>query len=115
MHSSRSEPGSQLLSRATAEKGSPDSSAPNDNSLHQKHNFFVLVVHQVLMRTGWIFKTESIIMPAVLDWLGGTGLLRGCLPMLNRFGQSVPPLLLSRRIKILGLKKSALTLSLIHI
>ena len=60
------------------------------------------------MRTGWIFKTESIIMPAVIDWLGGTGLLRGFLPMLNRFGQSVPPLLLSRRIKLLSHKKWAL-------
>ena len=109
MHSPRSEPGSQFLRHATAEKSSPDSSSPNETFLHQKHNFFVLVVHQVLMRTGWIFKTESIIMPAVLDWLGGTGLLRGCLPMLNRFGQSVPPLLLSRRIKLLSLKKSALT------
>ncbi|MAV38116.1 MAG: hypothetical protein CMJ59_21980 [Planctomycetaceae bacterium] len=62
------------------------------------------------MRTGWIFKTESIIMPAVIDWLGGTGLLRGFLPMLNRFGQSIPPLLLSRRIKLLGQKKWALTI-----
>lgn len=109
MHAPRSEPGSQFLSRATAEKSPSDSSSPNENFLHQKHNFLVLVVHQILMRTGWIFKTESIIMPAVLDWLGGTGLLRGCLPMLNRFGQSIPPLLLSRRIKLLGRKKIALT------
>ncbi len=34
-------------------------------------------------------------MPAVLDALGGPAWLRGCLPMLNRFGQSVPPLLSS--------------------
>ena len=108
MHVPRSEPGLQSLSRANAEKSPSDSSSPNENFLHQKHNFFVLVVHQILMRTGWIFKTESIIMPAVLDWLGGTGFLRGCLPMLNRFGQSIPPLLLSRRIKLLSHKKTAL-------
>src|SRR5687768_17381462 len=33
----------------------------------ERHNFLTLVVYNVLMRTGWIFKTESSIMPAVLD------------------------------------------------
>ena len=110
MHAPRSEPGSQSLSRATPDEIPSGFPPPNEKFLHQKRNFFVLVTHQILMRTGWIFKTESIIMPAVLDWLGGTGLLRGCLPMLNRFGQSVPPLLLSQRIKVLGRKKLALTI-----
>ena len=34
-------------------------------------------------------------MPAVLDVIGGSALLGGFLPMLNRLGQSVPPLLAS--------------------
>ena len=67
-----------------------------------------MVVYQVVMRTGWIFKTESVIMPAVLDVLSGnSGFLRGCLPFLNRFGQSIPPLMLSRRVKVLKKKKHA--------
>ena len=47
-------------------------------------------------------------MPAFLDIIGGSGWLRGCLPMLNRFGQSIPPLLLSQRITNLPYKKYAL-------
>ena len=67
-----------------------------------------MVIYQVLMRTGWIFKTESVIMPAVLDVLSGNSdVLRGWLPFLNRFGQSVPPLLMARRVKILPKKKHA--------
>ena len=55
------------------------------------HNFLMAIVYQCCLRVGWIFKTESIIMPAVLDVIGGSGWLRGCLPMLNRFGnRSVP-------------------------
>ena len=71
-------------------------------------NFATLAVHHILLRCGWIFKTESIIMPAVVDSLGGAAWLRGCLPLLNRFGQSVPPLLMSGRIKQMPEKKWAM-------
>ena len=67
-----------------------------------------MVAYLVVMRAGWIFKTESIIMPFVLDSLGGSAWLRGLLPLFNRFGQSIPPLLASRRVKILPQKKWAL-------
>ena len=80
----------------------------------ERHNFLALVVYNVLMRTGWIFKTESSIMPAVLDSFEQLGTpkwalawMRGALPLLNRFGQSVPPLMMSRRIKIMPKKKWA--------
>src|SRR5262245_7052253 len=75
---------------------------------HEQRNFLLMVIYQVLMRTGWSFKTESVIMPAVLDVLSGNSdMLRGWLPFLNRFGQSVPPLLMARRVKILPKKKYA--------
>ncbi len=48
-------------------------------------------------------------MPAVLDVIGGAGWLRGCLPMLNRFGQSVPPMLVSSFTRSTPLKKRTLT------
>ena len=67
-----------------------------------------MIGYYVVLRVGWIFKTESIIMPAVLDSIGGSGLLRGFLPVLNRFGQSIPPLLASDRMKKLQRKKYAL-------
>ncbi len=44
-------------------------------------------------------------MPAVVDFVAGQGWIRGCLPLLNRFGHSVPPLLLARRVKNTPQKK----------
>ncbi|MEM7783524.1 MAG: MFS transporter [Planctomycetota bacterium] len=84
-------------------KGTVPAKSAGENS-RQNRNFFLLIFYLVFQRIGWIFKTESIIMPAVLDFVGGAGWLRGCLPLLNRFGQSIPPLLLSDRIKHSRLK-----------
>ncbi|MEM9412312.1 MAG: hypothetical protein AAGA30_14450, partial [Planctomycetota bacterium] len=80
----------------------------NVTASRQRQNFWVLVGYQILLRTGWIFKTESVIMPAVLDAIGGNGLLRGCLPMLNRIGQSLPPIVLAERLRVIRLKKRIL-------
>jgi MFS family permease len=66
-----------------------------DPARREAQNTFWLECYQVLVRVGWIFKTETIIMPAVLDAVVDSGLLRGLLPVLNRAGQSVPPLLFS--------------------
>ncbi len=78
------------------------------NSPTLLQNFTALSAHQVLMRTGWIFKTESIVMPAVLDSIAGAGWIRGWLPLLNRLGHSLPPVLLARRIKLAPRKKHIL-------
>ena len=56
-------------------------------------NFWAIAWFQITLRVGWIFKTESVIIPAALDSLGAGGWLRGSLPVLARFGQSIPPLL----------------------
>ena len=82
-----------------------------DLSLVDKQNFWWISLYQIILRTGWIFKTESIIMPAVLDVIGGAGWLRGCLPMLNRFGQSIPPMLMSDVVRNSSLKKIGLAIS----
>ena len=74
----------------------------------ERRNLLLLALHQIVFRIGWIFKTESVIMPAVLDQLSGAGWLRGCMPVLNRFGQSVPPVFLADRFKALRYKKRAL-------
>ena len=77
----------------------------------QGRNFVMIALFQIIMRTGWIFKTESIIMPAVLDTITGGGpwggMLRGCLPVLNRLGHSIPPMLFSQRLKMLPQKRMA--------
>jgi len=68
----------------------------------------VLAAYQVAHRTAWIFKTESVIMPAFLDAIAGPGWLRGFLPVLNRFGQSLPTLLAAGPARRLRRKKWAL-------
>ena len=83
----------------------------------EKRNIISLVIHQVLFRTAWIFKTESVIIPAFLDSISDAGWVRGMLPPLNRFGQSIAPLLLSDRLsratfKSTWLAKSTFFLSL---
>jgi len=71
-------------------------STPTDESgrsaAREVRNTFWLECHQIVLRVGWIFKTETIIMPAVLDAVVDSGVLRGLLPVLNRGGQSLPPL-----------------------
>ncbi len=62
-------------------------------SAEQRRNFLATAWYQIVLRVGWIFKTESVIIPAALDSLGASGWVRGFLPVLNRFGQSIPPLL----------------------
>jgi len=61
----------------------------------ERRNTACLELYQVIVRAGWIFKTETIIMPAVLDAVVDSGLLRGFLPVLNRGGQSLTPLFFS--------------------
>ncbi|MGH7200277.1 MAG: hypothetical protein ACREJB_06705, partial [Planctomycetaceae bacterium] len=57
----------------------------------EPRNLAVLCLYQILLRVAWIFKTESVIMPAFLDLIAGAGWVRGCLPALNHIGQSLPP------------------------
>ena len=75
----------------------PPASGPTTAGLgaaaREAHNTFWIECYQIAVRIGWIFKTETIIMPAVLDAVVDSGFLRGLLPVLNRGGQSVPPLL----------------------
>jgi hypothetical protein len=95
-----------------ASPAEPSATFPDDFDARampaEARNFIGLSVFQVLTRVGWIFKTESIIVPAVLDMLGGSAWLRGCLPLLNRLGLSVPPLLLARRVHAAPRKKLGL-------
>lgn len=75
---------------------------------HEERNLWLLAVHTIVLRVGWIFKTESVIMPAFLDFVAGAGWIRGFLPVLNRFGQSVPPFFFARTLKLMPRKKWAL-------
>jgi MFS family permease len=67
---------------------------PTTDPPHQQRNFRTIAWYQIALRVGWIFKTESAIIPAALDSLGASGAVRGFLPLLGRFGQRVPPMLI---------------------
>jgi hypothetical protein len=88
----------------------PDWPAHSQIEAREPRNLLLLAAHQIVFRVGWIFKTESVIMPAFLDLLVGTGAgpLRGCLPVLNRLGQSVLPVFCAERLKATRYKKHAL-------
>ena len=79
--------------REPAELAAGHDDQPATNGNVGRKNFLNITVYQILLRVGWIFKTESAIIPAALDSIGASGWIRGCLPMLNRIGQSLPPLL----------------------
>ncbi|MCA9090728.1 MAG: MFS transporter [Planctomycetaceae bacterium] len=74
----------------------------------ESFNMRILATQLIIMRVGWIFKTESVIIPAVLDVISGAAWVRGLLPVLNRLGQSLPPMLLADTIRGVRLKKRAL-------
>ena len=70
-------------------------------------NLAVLAGHIIAQRIGWVFKTESVIIPAFLDSVAGAGWMRGLLPVLNRFGQSVPPAVFAGRLRRMRRKRKA--------
>jgi MFS family permease len=74
----------------------------------EPRNLFVLAMLNVCQRASWVFKTESVIIPRFLDVIAGSGAMRGWLPILNRAGQSLPPLFLADKLRQAPLKKSPL-------
>lgn len=77
----------------------------------EPRNLLVLAFLNVAQRASWIFKTESVLIPRFLDVIAGSGAMRGLLPMLNRTGQSLPPLLLADRLRRAPLKRWPLLIS----
>lgn len=75
------------------------------NSKAEAANFWWVAWHQIFLRVGWIFKTESVVVPSFLDFVGGGPIMRGFLMVLSRLGTSIPPVLCARRLKIAPLKK----------
>lgn len=74
-------------------KPSPDDSTDRN----ARRNFFSFVLNMISLRVGWIFKTESIIMPGFLDTLTSSGAIRGFLPLISRIGQSLPQFVIAHR------------------
>lgn len=89
---------------------SSSTSDDEDQARRTVGNMSTLIGYDIVLRTGWIFKTESVVMPAFLDLVAGPGWIRGCLLVVNRFGQSIPPTLFAQRLSGLKRKKTALAL-----
>ena len=95
---------------APSPQPTPDQSAPSPSRREEvdraePRNLLVLAVYEVVFRVAWLFKTESVIVPAFLDALtGGTGWIRGWLPMLSRLGQGLPPLFVADHLRDAPLK-----------
>lgn len=75
---------------------------------HEPRNVLVVGLYDIIIRIGWIFKTESVIMPAFLDQVADAGWLRGLLPVVNRFGLSIPPAFYAPRLRHMPVKKYSL-------
>ena len=75
----------------------------------ESKNMLTLSAHYISLRLGWIFKTETVIMPAFMDAISGAGWLRGCLPIVNRICSSLPPLFYAPQLK--GARRKKLVLS----
>lgn len=89
-----------------------DSPQPlSESPENTRHNFVTMVAYQVLLRTGWIFKTESVLMPSFLDHLGTGAWVRGLLPVFNRLGQSFPPLMANHWLAQQSFKKRVVAAS----
>jgi len=79
----------------------------------QQRNLWLLIVHQIVFRVGWTFKTESVVLPSFLDHLAGpgAGIYRGFLPILSRLGQGILPLAASSVVQVFQHKRSLLALA----
>jgi hypothetical protein len=102
---SRRERPAELPDRNRMADGDNDERSSTFAVTRERRNTLWLECYQVIVRVGWIFKTETIIMPAVLDAVVDSGLLRGLLPVLNRGGQSLPPLAFSAALARRPVKK----------
>jgi len=73
----------------------------------ESRNILLLAAYQVMLRLAWVFKTESVVVPAFLHAISGQAWMQGWLPMLNRFGQSLPPLMYADHLRDMPRKKAS--------
>ena len=81
-------------------------------SQYENLNFATFAANQILMRMGWVFKTESVIVPAYLDTLSKSDVLRGLLPVSFRLVQSLAQFFLAQRVSQTPFKQPLCTTSI---
>ncbi|MFH1761921.1 MAG: MFS transporter, partial [bacterium] len=75
---------------------------------HHKANFYIIALQQICFRLGWIFKTESIVIPALITSLTASPFILGLFPMVSRLGKFIPQLTAANFIEPLRKRKYAL-------
>ncbi len=75
---------------------------------HFRRNFLILAFMAISRRVGWIFKTESIIMPGFIYTLTDSSAIRGLLPLISRSGRSFPQFIIAHWVNRLKLKWPAI-------
>jgi len=78
---------------------------------HEKRNFIIFAVNHIFMRMGWIFKTESVVMPGFIDTYTSSDVIRGWLPLISRIGRSIPQLILAHQMAKMPRKQAVFVLS----
>ena len=73
---------------------------------HEKRNLVVFALNQILMRFGWMFKSESVVIPAFVEVYTSSGTIRGLLPLILRVGQSLPQFLVAQRVSRMSKKQA---------
>ena len=73
---------------------------------NEKRNLIVFALNQIVMRLGWMFKSESVVIPAFIDVYTSSGTIRGLLPLILRIGQSLPQFLVAQRVARMPTKKA---------
>ncbi|GIX07848.1 MAG: hypothetical protein KatS3mg115_2251 [Candidatus Poribacteria bacterium] len=58
-----------------------------------KHNFRIMALYQIFMRMGWIYKTESTVIPGFVTALTSNPLWISITPIISRLAQFLPPFL----------------------
>ena len=65
---------------------------------YEKQNFATFTANQILMRIGFVFKIDSVIVPAFLDTYSASDAIRGFLPISFRLVQSLAQFFLAHRV-----------------
>ena len=89
------------------DKNAPDQTSDpfKESYPSEKRNLIVFALNQILMRLGWMFKAESVVIPAFIEVYTSSGTIRGLLPLILRIGQSLPQFLVAQRVARMPTKR----------
>ena len=89
------------------DKNAPDQTSDpfKESYPSEKRNLIVFALNQILMRLGWMFKAESVVIPAFIEVYTASGTIRGLLPLILRIGQSLPQFLVAQRVARMPTKR----------